>query len=72
MEYVRSNRGNALLRDKSGFTYILAQTRKSGILVWRCKRHTTKYGACRARVRSFNDEILFRGENAHNHEPEPY
>ena len=73
VKYIRSKKGNALLKDASGYTYMLSQTRiKSGTLVWRCTKNAAKYGSCKARVNSLNDEIVYRGKNDHNHEPEPY
>jgi len=65
-EYIRSKKGNALLRDPLGYYYRLDKNRKNGTKYWRCLKMDPRYGKCKASVQTLDDRIICR-RNEHNH-----
>ena len=67
MEFIRSKKGNHLLKDELGYTYSLDKARKSGMMYWRCTKYSIKTGSCKAKIRTLNELFIARSENGHNH-----
>ena len=66
-----SQRGNRMLKDPSGYIYMLKGTLRDGTSrqQWRCKNVYPAKGSCRATVQTLDDVVVSRGVADHNHFP---